>query len=78
MARIHFVRHGEGVANAGGVTMALATIPLSPLGVAQAATLADVLDVQPSKVPASKYLRARRWSWCADEWTMPQVAAVRL
>ena len=59
MARIHFVRHGEGVANAGGVTMAHATIPLSPLGVAQAATLADILDVQPSKVLVSKYLRAR-------------------
>ena len=78
MARIHFVRHGEGVANAGGVTMAHATTPRSPLGVAQAATLADLLDVQPSKVPVSKYLRTRRWSWCADELTMRQVAAVRL
>ena len=58
--------------------MAHATIPLSPLGVAQAATLADVLDVQPSKVPASKYLRARRWSWYGDEWAMRQVAPVRL
>ena len=51
--------------------MAHATIPLSPLGVAQAATLADLLDVQLSKVLVSKYLRARRWSWCADEWTLP-------
>ena len=59
MARIYFVRHGESVANAGGLTMAHATIPLSPLGVAQAATLADLLDVQPSKVLVSKYLRAR-------------------
>ena len=59
MARIYFVRHGEGVANAGGLTMAHATIPLSPLGVAQAATLADILDVQPSKVLVSKYQRAR-------------------
>lgn len=59
MARIYFIRHGESVANAGGVTMAHAIIPLSPLGVAQAATVADILDVEPSKVLVSKYLRAR-------------------
>ena len=58
--------------------MTHATIPLSPLEVAHAATLADILDVQPSEVPVSKYLRARRWSWCAYELTMRQVAAVRL
>ena len=59
LTRIHFVRHGESLANAGGLTMADATSPLSPLGVAQATTLADFLDAQPSKVLVSKYLRAR-------------------
>jgi alpha-ribazole phosphatase len=59
LARIYFVRHGEGLANAGGVTMEHAIIPLSPLGVAQAATVADILDVEPSKVLVSKYLRSR-------------------
>ena len=49
MTRIYFVRHGESVANAGGVTMEHAIIPLSPLGVAQAATVAEILDIDPSK-----------------------------
>jgi broad specificity phosphatase PhoE len=32
MTRITFVRHGQSVANAGGVTMEHALIPPSPLG----------------------------------------------
>lgn len=59
MTRIHFVRHGESIANAGGVTMEHALIPLSPLGYAQADALAALLDVQPSRVLVSEYLRAR-------------------
>ena len=39
--------------------MAHATIPLSPFGVARAAAIVELLDVQPSKVLVSKYLRAR-------------------
>ena len=64
MARIFFVRHGESTANAGAVTMEHASIPLSPLGLAQAQAVAASLDVDPSRVLVSKYLRARetaRW-----------------
>ena len=57
---IRFVRHAESTANAGGVTMEHAAIPLSDLGRVQAATLAEILvaDVQPERVLTSKYLRA--------------------
>ena len=62
MTTIYCVRHGQSVANAGGVTMEHAAIPLSPLGLAQAAALpeafASVLDVQPSRVLVSSYVRA--------------------
>jgi alpha-ribazole phosphatase len=56
---IFFVRHGESVANAGGITMEHAVIPLSPKGVAQAAAIADNLSVMPSRVLVSKYLRTQ-------------------
>lgn len=50
------------MANAGGVTKEHAAIPLSTLGLAQAAALpevfASVLDVQPSRVLVSSYVRA--------------------
>ena len=38
---LYFVRHGQSVANAGGVTMEHAIIPLSPLGMVQAARVAE-------------------------------------
>lgn len=40
---IYFVRHGQSTANAGGLTMAHAEIPLSPLGELQAQAVADEL-----------------------------------
>ena len=55
---VYCVRHGQSVANAGGLTMEHSAIPLSPLGIAQAATLAAVFDVEPSLVLVSSYLRA--------------------
>ena len=60
MTRIYFVRHGESVANAGGVTMDHAVIPLSPLGLVQAQAIPSILDVAPSKVLVSAYTRARQ------------------
>jgi broad specificity phosphatase PhoE len=59
MRRLTFVRHGQSVANAGGVTMEHALIPLSPLGEAQAACVADLLPAEPSRVLVSPYIRAR-------------------
>ena len=44
---IYFVRHGQSTANAGGVTMAHAEIPLTTLGRWQAALVATLLDVEP-------------------------------
>ncbi len=54
-----FVRHGESVANAGGVTMAHADIPLSARGRAQALALAGRLEVEPAEILVSSYLRAQ-------------------
>lgn len=57
MKILTFIRHGESIANAGGVTMAHDAIPLSELGKAQAQALAAVLDLQPSKIVVSEFLR---------------------
>ena len=57
---IYFVRHGQSTANAGGVTMEHADIPLSELGHAQAKLLAELLYVRPTLVLTSSYLRARQ------------------
>ncbi|MGI4869575.1 MAG: histidine phosphatase family protein [Janthinobacterium lividum] len=59
MKTLTFVRHGQSVANAGGITMAHDVIPLSPLGWAQAEKLAALLPAQPSAIFASAYLRAQ-------------------
>jgi len=47
MKTITFVRHGESTANAGGITMAQAEIPLSDLGTQQAIALAPLLPCFP-------------------------------
>ena len=67
MIRLTCVRHGQSTANAGGVTMEHAAIPLSPLGQAQAETVAGLLDAEPSRVLVSSYLRARQTAapYCA-------------
>jgi len=57
MKTITFVRHAQSIANAGAVTMAHDAIPLSEVGRAQANALAALLEVKPSKVFVSKYIR---------------------
>ncbi len=64
MKTITFVRHGQSVANAGGVTMAHDAIPLTPLGLRQASVLADALTkapaLRPDKILVSTYRRAQQ------------------
>jgi broad specificity phosphatase PhoE len=60
MKTITFIRHGESTANAGGITMAHDAIPLSELGKIQAQALAAVLDLQPSKIVVSEFLRTHQ------------------
>ncbi len=62
MKTITFVRHGESTANAGGITMAQAEIPLSDQGTQQALALAPLLSAQPSVVLTSAYLRTQQTS----------------
>ncbi|CAD6872398.1 histidine phosphatase family protein [Methylomonas fluvii] len=57
MKTIFFVRHGQSTANAGGITMAHDAIPLSELGRLQARSLADALELQPSAIYVSEYVR---------------------
>ena len=72
---LYCVRHGQSVANAGGLTMEHSAIPLSPLGIAQAAALATVLDVKPSCVLVSSYLRAIETAepFCARHDCLPEI-----
>ena len=60
MRRLTFVRHAESVANAGGRTMPHAEIPLSELGHHQADELAALLDVEPSSVLVSRFVRTQQ------------------
>ena len=60
---IYFVRHGQSTANAGGVTMAHAAIPLSELGRQQAALVAELLEVEPNLILSSTYVRAIETAW---------------
>lgn len=57
MKTITFIRHGQSVANAGGITVPHDSIALSPLGHLQARTLADSLDLVPSRVLVSTFSR---------------------
>ncbi|PZP32963.1 MAG: histidine phosphatase family protein [Roseateles depolymerans] len=58
MRRLTLVRHGQSLANAGGVTMKHADIPLTELGWQQAAAVALQLPPTPSEVLCSPFLRA--------------------
>lgn len=53
------VRHAQSTANAGGLTMAHAAIPLSAVGRLQADELAALLPESPSQIWASPFLRAQ-------------------
>jgi 2,3-bisphosphoglycerate-dependent phosphoglycerate mutase len=59
MLAIRFVRHGESLANAGGVTSEQYAIPLTDLGRAQAVAFAEALDDPPDLFITSSYIRAR-------------------
>ena len=56
---IYLVRHGQSLANAGGVTMEHAAIPLTELGHRQAQALAALLPPEPAGVRVSPFLRAQ-------------------
>ena len=56
---IFFVRHGQSLANVGGVTMANPLIPLTDTGKKQAAYLPTRLPVTPLAIIASPFLRAQ-------------------
>lgn len=55
---VFLVRHGESSANAGGVTMPHALIPLTALGRQQAIDLVERLPAAPARVLASPFVRA--------------------
>ena len=56
---IYFIRHGESVSNAGGVTMEHHAIPLSDKGILQAQLVADTLAIKPSQVLTSELIRTQ-------------------
>ena len=56
---VRFIRHGESVANAGGVTAEPSGIPLTPLGREQALAIARGLAAPPDLIITSPYTRAR-------------------
>lgn len=56
---LYFVRHGQSQANAGGVTMPHADIPLTELGRRHAQALAALLPPTPARVLCSRFVRAQ-------------------
>ena len=58
MRTVTFVRHGQSFANAGGVTMEHAAIPLTELGRQQAVAVVSLLPPSPTEVLSSPFLRA--------------------
>lgn len=75
MKRILFVRHGESVANAGGVTMENAAIPLSDHGRRQAEAIAEWLPGNPALVLVSPMLRAQQTAapYCRRHGVQPAI-----
>jgi broad specificity phosphatase PhoE len=59
MLTVRFVRHGESLANAGGVTSEQHAIPLTDRGRSQALAFADALHTPPALFITSPYIRAR-------------------
>jgi broad specificity phosphatase PhoE len=57
---IYFIRHGESVANAGGITMENKKIPLSSKGLEQSQSVAENLNIKPSQILVSEYLRTHQ------------------
>ncbi|MEO6911626.1 MAG: histidine phosphatase family protein [Edaphobacter sp.] len=61
-AKIVLVRHGQSVANAGGVSTDQLTNPLTELGHAQARAFAEAFSGSPTRFIRSTYIRARQTS----------------
>lgn len=57
---IYFIRHGESVANSGGITMENKKIPLSAKGLEQSQSVAENLNIKPSQILVSEYLRTHQ------------------
>ncbi len=58
--RVLLVRHGQSVANAGGIPADYITNPLTELGHAQAKAFAEGFDCEPAAFVVSPFLRARQ------------------
>src|SRR5262245_42062403 len=59
MLTVRFIRHGESLANAGGVTSLTPSIPLTALGRSQAVELSRSFTTSPNLIVTSPYLRAQ-------------------
>ena len=57
---VWFIRHGESISNAGGVTSSSESVPLTAIGERQAQRAADVLVEKPSLIIQSPYKRAQQ------------------
>ena len=57
---LYFIRHGESLANAGGISMAHESIPLSEVGQQQAHRVAQTLAVKPTQVLVSELIRTQQ------------------
>lgn len=60
MKTITFIRHGQSVANAGGISVAHHAIRLSSLGELQADVLSTLLPAKPPLILTSSFLRAQQ------------------
>lgn len=78
MKQIIFVRHGESVANAGGITMEHAAIPLSDRGWRQARQVAEHLPAAPGLVLVSPMVRTQQTSepYCQLHQVQPRTLPV--
>ncbi len=67
---IWFVRHGESLANAGGMTTVASRVPLTERGYEQARAVSKSLPEKPSLIVTSPYDRARETAQLtADKWS---------
>ena len=57
--KVRFIRHGESLANAGGVTAEPHHIPLTPKGQKQAHAISEAFECAPDMIISSPYIRAR-------------------
>lgn len=57
---IYFIRHGESVSNAGGMTMEHGSIPLSDKGKRQAQIVSETLNIKPFRVLVSEFIRTQQ------------------